>query len=228
MQCDFCDELSGIDTVYNEIYGNKDRFVFETKNFFVFPCMGQLREGHLLIVSKHHINAMSMLGQEALAELDKLILLVGEFYKSKYDMNMLCFEHGVSCDDGGNGGCGIYHMHLHILPLEDDVFTKILYRVENQGTNKAHSMGNLIDLRHCVKEKETYIFLEQMNKQQKKQMYTITNQENYFESQYMRRVISEIFGKKEWNWRNVKEKEEEFLNTLEESRNFFLTKQVDN
>lgn len=52
MKCDFCDERKGIQTIYNTIYGNYDRLAYETENFVVFPCMGQLREGHLLIASK--------------------------------------------------------------------------------------------------------------------------------------------------------------------------------
>lgn len=221
MSCDFCNEREGIETVYNKIYGNRNRIVYETENFMVFPCLGQLREGHLLIVSKKHINAMGMLDRDNLKELENLILFIGNFYKKTYNMSVLCFEHGVLDDKGSSGGCGIYHMHLHLVPIRGDEFLKVVDEVNRQGKNKLHPAKKLEDVCQCIVERNTYVFFSLFNREQKEEMYIINNSENYFESQYFRQVVATVFGNEEWNWKMIKDEEETFLRTLEKFRVFW-------
>lgn len=224
MSCDFCNERVGIETVYNKIYGNRNRIVYETELFMVFPCLGQLREGHLLIVSKEHINAMGMLDKDNLKELENLILLIGNFYKKTYNMSVLCFEHGVLDDDGSSGGCGIYHMHLHLVPIRENEFLKVVDEVDRQGTNKVHPAQKLEDTCQCIAEGNTYVFFSLFKREQKKEMYIVNNSENYFESQYFRRVVATVFSSEEWDWKMIKDEEETFLRTLEKCRVFFRSK----
>ncbi|EOS24013.1 hypothetical protein C806_02452 [Lachnospiraceae bacterium 3-1] len=215
MSCDYCDEREGIETVYNKIYGDRNRVLCETEHFSIFPCMGQLREGHLLIVSKEHINAMGMLKKDILAELESLVFRIGNLYENLYQKNALCFEHGVLNDNGNNGGCGIYHMHLHLVPIRDGEFQAILSEVKNKNTNKIYLSQNLEDTCKCITEKKTYVFLGLFDSGQKKESYIVNNSENYFESQYIRKVVCRVFGKKEWDWKKIKCKERTFLRTLE-------------
>lgn len=222
MSCDYCDERKGIKTVYNIIYGNRNRIVYETEHFLVFPCMGQLREGHLLIASKKHINALGNLGTEQREELEKIIFLINNFYKKEYNMNLLCFEHGVLGDSGYNGGCGIYHMHIHLLPTNDSEFSEVLNQVQCDGTNKICKAKGLKSTCDCIAEKRTYVLLGQINEEEK-EMYIVTSSENYFESQYMRKVVCKILNKQVWDWKQVKNEEQEFLNTLEKSKLFLKT-----
>lgn len=225
MNCDYCNERNGIRTVYHEIYGDRDRVVYESERFVVFPCMGQLREGHLLIVSKAHINAIGLLDADAVRELEGLIAEVGRFFKAVYRRELLCFEHGVLGDTGENGGCGIYHMHLHLLPMDQDEFSAVLNCVQGQEENVVHTIQALSDTCDPVARGKTYVFLAQVGDDaQTRESYIITRENNYFVSQYMRKVICDVLGKTEWDWRQIKTAEPEFLNTLEKSRAFFKTK----
>lgn len=51
--------------------------------------------------------------------------------------------------------------------------------------------------------------------------FIVTNQNNYFESQYMRKIICKVFGETGWDWRERRNPELELLNTLEQGRGFF-------
>lgn len=221
MHCDYCDERKGIHTIYNKIYGKRNRIVCETEHFSVFPCMGQLREGHLLIASKKHINAIGMLNENEIEELKSLVESTGEFFKEAYNKNILCFEHGVLSDEGMNGGCGIYHMHFHLVPVNDKEFSRVLDKVKSREADKVYSVDKLESTCQCVAEKKSYIFLSQIRGVQEWESYIINNNNNYFESQYMRKVVCEVFGKKEWDWRKIENEEMEFLKTLERSEAFF-------
>ena len=221
MSCDYCDEKNGIATVYNEVYGNLNRYVLETAHFVVFPCMGQLREGHLLIASKAHINAMGMLDEKMFGELNELTLKISLFFKQTYQSGLFCFEHGVLSDNGENGGCGIYHLHLHLIPAHEDEFLTVVQHLENAQTNTLYPVLKLSDTRQRVHMRKTYIFIGYMNNTRLQEAYIAENPNNYFESQYMRKITCSVFKRKNWDWRKAIVPEPEFLKTLENSRGYF-------
>ncbi len=221
MKCDFCDERKGIQTIYNLVYGSYDRIVYETENFVVFPCMGQLREGHLLIASKKHYNAVGQLDDFLLIELDSILNKVCCFIKKEYGKMSIVFEHGVLEDDGKTGGCGIYHLHLHIIPAVKDEVQDVFERLQEQKTNDMHIVNGLKDTTHYVQNKQTYVFCGQSTEDGLLSAYIITNDNNYFESQYMRKIVANVFGKYDWNWKNNKDPEHELLSTAEKAKRYF-------
>lgn len=221
MNCDYCNERQGIETVYNKIYGALNRIVYETRSFLVFPCMGQLREGHLLIVSKTHINAVGMLPLDDIDELNALIEDIALFFQNVYQKDLLCFEHGVLNDRGENGGCGIYHMHLHLIPANKNEFLKVLEYVCNDKTNIVSLSDSFQKTYNCVANAETYVYFSFYDNTKESSSFVVTNSKNYFESQYMRKIVGKVFGRTEWDWRKIKCREEELINTLEKGRLFF-------
>ena len=221
MKCDFCDERKGIQTIYNTIYGNYDRLAYETKNFVVFPCMGQLREGHLLIASKKHYNAVGLLEDYLVDELDSLLKKVCSFIYKEYGKEALVFEHGVFDNSGKSGGCGIYHLHLHVIPIDDDEQQKVFKKVSEQKSNTIVLAKGLKDTELFVKNNETYVFLGKANESGLLSAYIVTSNDNYFESQYMRKIVANVFGTKNWNWKDNKELEEELKKTTEKAKRYF-------
>lgn len=221
MSCDYCDERAGIETVYNQIYGQRNRMVCETRRFTVFPCMGQLREGHLLIASKKHVNAAGMLGRDAILELENVISAIGDFYQKQYQQGLLCFEHGVLNDEGSCGGCGIYHMHLHVLPASFEEFSKAIQQVRSQEGHIISSAEGLFDTRRYVERQKTYLFLSYHGEGTTPVSYIAHSRGNYFESQYMRKIICSVLGRTNWDWRSITWKETEFFSTMEKCRAFF-------
>lgn len=222
MNCDYCDEMHGLETAYSRIYGAKSRIVRETKSFLVFPCMGQLRAGHLLIVSKAHKNAIGLLDEDTIKELDALVSEIAGFFQKTYQRDLLCFEHGVLDDHGTNGGCGISHMHLHLLPANQQEFLSAAELVQSNRTNVVCPAQGLLDTRHCVVNGKTYIFFSFLRHRQKQDSFIITSNNNSFESQYMRKIICRTIGKAEWDWRQIKAPEPELLSTFEKSYAFFV------
>lgn len=221
MDCDFCNERNGFETIYNKIYGSKNRIVHETKLFSVFPCMGQLRKGHFLISSKAHKNAIGMLDTSAISELKLLIDDVANLFRNIYQQDLVCFEHGVLDDQGVNGGCGIYHMHLHLVPANRKEFSSMLKLIQSNKDNIVYPSQGLLDTRDCVATKRTYIYLALHEQMHLSDAFIITNNNNFFESQYMRKIVCKVFGKADWDWKSSQTPEETFLNTLEKGYLFF-------
>lgn len=223
MSCDYCDERQGIKTVYNKIYGSRDRIVYQTKSFLVFPCMGQLREGHLLVVSKAHVNAIGMLDTDTICELESLVVDIAAFFQDTYQQNLLCFEHGVLDDGGANGGCGIYHMHLHLLPASLKEFYEVLELIYSDKTNIVSPSLNLLDTCNFISNKKTYAYLSFWG-QRERESFIVANCRNFFESQYMRKVVCKVIEKADWDWRHMDQPEENLISTLEKSYLFFRNK----
>lgn len=221
MNCDFCDERQGLKTIYHKIYGPRDRTVYETRSFSVFPCMGQLRAGHLLISSKAHKNAIGMLDADAIRELEGLVAEIAGLFRDVYQKDLFCFEHGVLDDQGANGGCGIYHMHLHLIPAGRQEFSSILKLVQGNAGNIVRPAQGLADTRGCVSAQKTYIYLAFLGQTQTSDAFLVTSRDNYFESQYMRKAVCQVFGKADWDWRGNKEPEPALLNTLEKGYAYF-------
>lgn len=226
MRCDFCDEKEGVKTVFNEIYDIKDRLVFETESFRLFPCMGCLREGHLLIASKKHYNAIGALDSEVMIELQGLVQKVVAFNKTEFKSETVVFEHGVTDDSGKTGGCGISHMHLHLLPMSKEEFDSVSEIIKKTKQNTVRQIKNLREVKKHYENQKTYIilsFLDSIDKKITDNSYLITSDKNHFESQYMRKVVSEVLKKREWDWRKIKNPEPEFINTFSSARAYFST-----
>lgn len=224
MRCDFCDEKEGVKTVFNEIYDIKDRLIFETESFRLFPCMGCLREGHLLIASKKHYNAIGALDSKVMIELQVLIQKVVDFYRTKYKSETVIFEHGVTDDSGKTGGCGISHMHLHLLPMSREEFDSVSEIVNNSKKNTVRQIETLREVQKLYENQKTYILLSFLDSKDKKIPHNsclITSDINHFESQYMRKIVSEVIKKREWDWKKIKNPEPEFINTFSSARAYF-------
>lgn len=221
MDCDFCNERQGLETIYNKIYGVRSRIVYETKSFSVFPCMGQLRTGHFLISSKVHKNAIGKLDTSAINELESLVEDIANFYQDIYQQDLICFEHGVLDDQGANGGCGIYHMHLHLVPANCMEFISILELIQSNESNIVCPSQGLLDTCDCVATKKTYIYFALLEQLTQLNAYIVTNNNNFFESQYMRKIVCKVFGKTNWDWKKIQKPEVAFLNTLEKGYAFF-------
>jgi diadenosine tetraphosphate (Ap4A) HIT family hydrolase len=77
--CEFCDEFSG--GTHNSFAdrfheGRVDRTVLETKSLRVVPTLGQIVQGYLLIVPRHHCCALADLPVELLREIEQLKTLL--------------------------------------------------------------------------------------------------------------------------------------------------------
>jgi ATP adenylyltransferase len=99
--------------------------LIETENFVVIPSLGALVEGWLLIVPKRHHISYGALPVALRAEADALEVQTRELLESQYKKPVVTFEHGPSAAKHGTG-CGVDHAHLHLVPIECDLFATVV------------------------------------------------------------------------------------------------------
>lgn len=204
--CVFCRELNGsrdtnFATRYPEI---PSRIIYETESLVAFPCIGQLVNGHFLVVPKNHDSTLAQtqkrlnnLNQELTHLLKQVHLILG------FELtNSLIFEHGALGPN--DGSCGIYHAHLHVLPSTSQVNVSELYNFQNKDL-----ITNIESVLKNTSIDKPYIFAGNL----KDGFYHLQLNEA-LPSQTLRKAIATQLDKNEWDWRKA-EREENMLSILE-------------
>jgi diadenosine tetraphosphate (Ap4A) HIT family hydrolase len=202
IRCDFCDEFSsGQQNAYARRYGLRpaSRILLDGP-FRVLPTLGQIAEGHLLIVPVPHLCAVADLPNGSLGELENLCQQVRSVLRGEYG-ECVFFEHGMR--EAGSGGCGIDHAHIHAVPVRADGVLDILMQ-EFQGSN-VHS---LVDMKTGLDQNSSYLFFEDASSQ--RHVFPV----KHLPSQYMRKLVAESIGKSDWDWRKFGH-EPELISTVQ-------------
>jgi diadenosine tetraphosphate (Ap4A) HIT family hydrolase len=213
MACDFCNEFSGkAANAFHTIYGGdlKSRILFQSEAFAVIPSLGQIVEGYLLVLPRRHSKALGDLSVVDINELASISQWVGEILTREYGPYVL-FEHGTRSE--GVGGCGIYHAHLHAVPLDT-----ISDRSDPVGVLKEcfpyEKMANLREINERTAGLSCYLFYQDSEARG----YLFNT--GPLPSQYIRRLLAEATGEQVWNWRDVG-REERLLATIERLSHHF-------
>lgn len=191
--CSYCSEMHGdhVNSYFlSEISGAiglKSRYLFKSDSFIVFPSVGALTPGHLLIAPKQHITAMALLEDAQVAELNSIITELKDILYHIYNVNILAMEHGVLYESTSTGAC-VNHAHIHIMPSDVDLLSAI-------QTEKHEIL--ISQIQRLVELNDDYLLITNECKQ-------------YFYSkmgdcpaQYLRKVIFNSAGLEgSWNWRN--------------------------
>ncbi len=116
MLCEFCEEFrhpwrSRFAQVHAPVV--TDRVVERRGDLVAMPTIGQLFPGSLLVLPTTHVETMASLPENAMLDLAPFVTDL----ESTIGRNgpVIAFEHGACCISGG--GCGIYHAHLHLVPV---------------------------------------------------------------------------------------------------------------
>lgn len=205
LSCVFCREQNeSRNTNFAKLYPDLDsRNIIESDNLAIFPCIGQLTDKHCLIVTKRHFNTFAQAsnsGKISSDEIQELILNFAKQYMSNTE-HLLCFEHGALCEEVG--GCGIYHAHIHLIPIKDKISISSLYNFSGApmdslaaslaalDPNKSYIMAGLFDLNK--------IYIEE--------------RKIPLASQYLRKQLAGILNVDNWDWRLCK-KQTSLVNML--------------
>jgi diadenosine tetraphosphate (Ap4A) HIT family hydrolase len=200
--CDFCDELvGGSNNTYTSRYlrCSRTRTILETELFRVFPSLGQISEGHILIIPVDHVSALADLAYDELRHLEGLMLRVRSALRDIYGECIL-FEHGIRGNE--SGGCGIDHAHMHAVPALAKGVLQILER--QFGGTKIESFEHV---RQYVPEGSSYLFFETPSGA--RYTFAVRN----LPSQYMRKLVTQSIGKTKWDWRTC-DYEPELISTI--------------
>ncbi|MEU8610240.1 HIT family protein [Actinoplanes sp. NPDC048791] len=88
--------------------------LLNTPDMMVFPSVGSLVEGWLLIAPKRHVITLSELTGAERTSFQDVVDRVGQIVGAKYG-KFVTFEHGPATA-GRSAGCGVDHAHLHVVP----------------------------------------------------------------------------------------------------------------
>lgn len=193
-ECDFCDEFSGgRRNAFANRYGTQlaERVMLAHGSFRLVPSVGQIAEGHLLMIPVEHSRALADLPNEQLRELEELRQRVRSVLRDVYGVCVF-FEHGIR--GVRSGGCGIDHAHMHAVPVAAEGLLDALTK-EFGG----HSVRSFADVRNEVCGNSSYLFFEDASAQ--RLVFPVDN----LPSQYMRRLVAESMGESNWDWRECGE-----------------------
>jgi hypothetical protein len=92
--------------------------VGSSRSFVVVVAMGALAPGHILIISRRHVERMGDLEIDELMDLEIVLVCWNSILARRWDEPRFVFEHGGRSSTS-SAGC-IAHAHLQMLPLAFD------------------------------------------------------------------------------------------------------------
>jgi len=110
VSCCFCDGL-----VRGASQAPWDALLYDSGRFIVTPSRGSLVPGWVLVVAKRHTLCSGAITSSELTELLDCVAVARDLVRKNFGEPTL-FEHGPS-RSGLALGCGIDHLHLHVVPL---------------------------------------------------------------------------------------------------------------
>jgi diadenosine tetraphosphate (Ap4A) HIT family hydrolase len=207
-------------TICAELFGKKEnnlcylvmgslfnRIIKETENFVVFPSIGQIVEGYLLVIPKQHYLCMGALPDRLFNELENIVDECERALLEVYSSKSILFEHGaVGTTLEKRAGCCTDHAHLHIVPGEVELLDEIK---KNYTPQRIYSFK---DLKEKWVKNIPYLFYRNT----KKEMFVFDVPPVI--SQYFRQILAKKLNKIDrWDWRRYSGKKE-MINTIKRLR----------
>lgn len=206
-KCELCAEIAGLPSRFASIYREDDwgRIILTSENFVVLPSIGQLGEGHLMIVSKAHHTAVAQLDIRSREELVVVSNRVRTWMQSRIAQHVVLFENG---DPAGNGrmGCTISHLHVHLV-ASNRPMTGLQMAFGLLGAECIRGLDALPRLRDaysCIEFASAEGLLVRRR----------------LPSQTLRKVVADQLGSKRWDWR-LAGQEQQLLELVRTGRESF-------
>jgi ATP adenylyltransferase len=187
--CRFCPEIHdlGNDEFHRLVTPHiESRIVRATSEFVVFPALGALAPGHLLIVPRLHCLAIGQLPSAFFPELESLMLETTRVLEQTYGSSCIVFEHGAV---SSRAGCCVDHAHLHVVPADIDVRERL------QAMYKEVVISQLEELAGFAERQLSYLFIQLPSGQR------FAYEAPLVVSQLLRRLVADAIGVPErWDW----------------------------
>jgi diadenosine tetraphosphate (Ap4A) HIT family hydrolase len=117
----------------------------ETEHFRIICDPYPLREGHLLVIPKHHLSCMGEYSPEVFDEFIGVYESVSAFINKHYG-SVSTFEHGKI-------GQTIFHSHIHVLPFANDPLI-----IVPEGKDHLVALPSFVELRRLYEQYGRYLF----------------------------------------------------------------------
>jgi diadenosine tetraphosphate (Ap4A) HIT family hydrolase len=206
--CEFCaefqaDEPARFRSMYNGLASH--RIVARTERFVAVPTLGQLFEGSVLVLPITHVETCAALDNDEREEM--LGLIESMISRARSNGNPVVFEHGATSANGG--GCGIYHAHLHVVPLPEKTSADLLF------PEASEVCANLRQAWRALQGSTHYLLLGDADCVRSRDL---DERPGVFASQFFRRRIAERFSLSQpWDWRSYTQVEPALLRMLADS-----------
>jgi len=195
--CDFCDEFESPHTWrFADAYGGSPRLLELGSVFRLLPTVGQLVDGSLLLLPTTHQERFADLPRDVRTDAASHIELV--ISMPSFSAGWLLFEHGARAESGG--GCGLYHAHMHIVPLASPPKSQLLL-------GEGHDAASLSDAWDSVATTSEYLVCATSNGDVRCLEINASNRHRY-PSQFFRRRVRDLLGiHRPWDWREFDQPE---------------------
>jgi diadenosine tetraphosphate (Ap4A) HIT family hydrolase len=194
--CCICSQIRGdaANDLLAQLIGSRDyvrRVLLESEGFAVFPSVGPLTSGHILLCPKRHFRSFAQIPAALEGEFAVMKKRLSSLLAQTYGQRVHCFEHG-SARKAQEPVCTVEHAHLHFVPTDTEIWPDIQHQFEWQPVE-----SGIKNLAALVGDRE-YIWYESPEG-----IGAVTTAlEGTFESQYLRKIFARVLGIGDmWNWR---------------------------
>lgn len=191
--CCFCQEITSqkMPENFRQKSSYETRIFEEDDNYIAIPTISPITEGHILILPKRHLNSISQIEsikhKNFLSFTEKIISLIN----SKYGQTIF-FEHGIGKNK--EGGCGVSHAHLHIMPIGSEEICKIK---EDISKNYNIKFMNDIKMLFQINHDESYLLFGHSFEK----LFCYIGDD--IPSQYLRRIITKHKNLHRFDWKEL-------------------------
>lgn len=149
-------------TIVDILIDKENVILYESEHFYVIPDIAPLTIGHVLIVSKNHINSMTKLSRCMALELRNLVNIIDPIISCNHKTNVVYFEHGPG-DNQSQSLKSVNHFHLHCVPTNIDI-TSIMHGYEKYFVKKVSDYEDIVgcdikDYIYCESNEEKYLYI---------------------------------------------------------------------
>lgn len=160
------------------------------------PSMGQIVPDSLMLLPLSHVERFADLDTEHLQTAEDLLCRLRAAAGSG---PVAIFEHGARSCTGGS--CGIYHAHIHLIPLPDGL------HLEQLAAGLTPTTDSFGDAMRNASTYDQYLFLWDGDFRMWLRS-VFPDETRKFPSQYFRRVLASAVGlQNSWNWRGTTQPE---------------------
>lgn len=171
--------------------GYRRRVILESEHFVVFPSVGPLQVGHVILCPKLHCPSFACLPRVFEDEYQAIRTQVSELLEATFGEEVHLFEHGTDAKCS-RILCSVDHAHQHFIPTDADVWDALHSDIEWEFI----SLG-ISSLKRVTKGREYLLYHSPENP-----TIIAVAPKDGFESQYIRRVFADALGRSDqWNWR---------------------------
>jgi diadenosine tetraphosphate (Ap4A) HIT family hydrolase len=98
--------------IFCDIYRTNNNLIYEDSLVFSIYDNFPVSKGHVLIITKRHVEDYFLLTKEEKISIDKAIM----YMKSFIDLNLKPDGYNIGINNGAVAGQTIPHLHVHLIP----------------------------------------------------------------------------------------------------------------